>query len=296
MLYESAVPFKRGHSPLIDRATRRHLREPSALLPQRLLPPYGITPYRGRVGIATFDRAAARATLVERGLTPLAADEFLLRSLLTATEVATVLGVKDSRAARDTLRRWGVKPSGRGPGRRGENTYPAELVWQHHQNRPGRGWRKGRSTPDTDKKEDTMSSTSTALSDVEPWYSHHDDVVALASALVEADRLSTPHDVVDFFAKPWKWSDQWMMWALAGRPLPPSPDDLAQARLLGPGTLRRELERRYQDDAAQWEALITTFDEFEAGDTLAPDQLDDAHATANVRPFKRPNRRGTNKD
>ena len=87
-----------------------------------------------------------------------------------------------------------------------------------------------------------------------------------------------------------------MIWALAGRPFPPSPDDLAQARLLGPGTLRRELERRYQDDTAQWEALITTFDEFEAGDTLAPDQLDDNHETANVRPFKQPKRHGKNKD
>ncbi|MGD9621074.1 hypothetical protein [Mycolicibacterium sp.] len=175
------------------------------------------------MGIATFDRPAARATLVERGLTPLAADEFLMRSLLTATEVATVLGVKDSRAARDTLRRWGVKPISRGPGRSGENTYPAELVWQHHQNRPGRGWRKGRSTPENDKEDTTMDSAAptTALSDVDPWYSHHDDVVALASVLVEADRLSTPHDVVDFFAKPWKWSDQWMIWATAGRPPPP---------------------------------------------------------------------------
>lgn len=113
-----------------------------------------------------------------------------MRSLLTATEVATVLGVKDSRAARDTLRRWGVKPISRGPGRSGENTYPAELVWQHHQNRPGRGWRKGRSTPENDKEDTTMDSAAptTALSDVDPWYSHHDDVVALASVLVEADR------------------------------------------------------------------------------------------------------------
>ncbi|BEL41824.1 hypothetical protein Isolate57625_51790 (plasmid) [Mycobacteroides abscessus subsp. abscessus] len=77
---------------------------------------------------------------------------------------------------------------------------------------------------------------------------------------------------------------------------PPSPDDLAQARLLGPGTLRRELERSYQDDTAQWESLIQTFDEFEAGDTLALDQLDDDHATANVRPLKRPKRVRKNTD
>ena len=221
----------------------------------------------------------------------LAADEFLMRSLLTATEAATALGVKDSRAARDTLRRWGVKPISRGPGRSGENTYPAELVWQHHQNRPGRGWRKGRSTPN-EQEECTMSSASpaTALSDVEPWYSHHDDVVALASILVEADWLTTPQDVVEFFTAPWKWGEQWMIWALAGRPLPPSQDDLAQAHLLGPGTIRRELERRYQDDTAQWEALIMTFDDSEVGDRPAPDQPDDDHATSNIRPLKRPKR------
>lgn len=81
-----------------------------------------------------------------------------------------------------------------------------------------------------------------------------------------------------------------MIWAHAGRPFPPSSDDLAQAHLLGRGTLRRELERRYQDDTAQWEALTKAFDEFEAGDALAPDQPDDDRATSNVRPLKRPRR------
>lgn len=248
-------------------------------------------PYRGGMGHAPFDRTTARTTLVERGLSTLAADEFLMRSLLTATEVATVLGVKDARAARDTLRRWGVKPIGRGPGRTGENTYPAELVWQHHQNRPGRGWRKGQSTPQLNEKETAMTTTAPTLplSDVEPWYSRHDDVVTLAAVLVEADWLSTPQDVVDFFAAPWKWNKQFQIWALAGRPLPPSPDDLAQARMLGHGTLRQELERRYQDDTAQWESLTTALDELDSAP--APDQLPD-HATSTVRAFpKRPRKK-----
>lgn len=238
-------------------------------------------PYRGGMGHTTFDRTTARATLVERGLNTFAADEFLMRSLLTATEAATVLGVKDSRAARDTLRRWGVKPIGRGPGRNGENTYPAELVWQRHQNRPGRGWRKERPTPEPEQSKPY----SAPFNEVEPWYSNHDDVVALASVLVDADWLSAPRDVVDFFTAPWKWNSQFMIWALAGRPTLPSPDDLAQARTLGTGTLRRELERRYQDDNARWEELIATLDELDTGDTPAPAPSDHA---ANILPLQRP--------
>ncbi|MBZ4508565.1 hypothetical protein GBP98_24845 [Mycobacterium avium subsp. hominissuis] len=256
-------------------------------------------PYRTGVDRALVDKAAARATLVERGLSTLAADEFLMRSLLTATEVATVLGVKDSRAARDTLRRWGVKPIGRGPGRSGENTYPADLVWHHHQHRPGRGWRKGQSAPgSTRQKEHSMHSVVEVdqqsaylpgYAGQAPWYADHGEVVALASVLVDADWLSTPRDVVDFFEKPWKWDDQFKIWVAAGRPQPPSPNDRVQARFLGQGTMRRELERRYQDDTARWEAFIESLDSSvisedpDGSDVPAVD-----HTASNVRPLKRP--------
>ncbi len=234
--------------------------------------------------------------LVERGLNVLDADEFLMKSLLTATEVATVLGVKDSRAARDTLRRWGVKPIHRGPGRSGENAYPADLVWQHQQHRPGRGWRKGRSTSALETtntmKENTMhaAAETTAPDTSEPWYSDHREVVALASILVDADWLSTPRDVVDFFDRPWKYDDQLKIWAAAGRPQPPSPDIRTQARALGQGTVRRELERRFDDDAARWEALIESFDAAAGSEgPAAPDQFAVADdITSNVRPLKSP--------
>lgn len=238
----------------------------------------------------TIDREAARSLLVERGLSIFAADEFLMRSLLTASEAATVLGVKDSRAARDTLNRWGVRPVGRGPGRTGENTYPADLVWMHHQNRPGRGWRKGQSTsPPDKKKESTMNPSSDAVpsTDVELWYANNDDVVAFASVMVDADWLRAPHDVVEFFSRPWKWEKEWTIWALAGRPRPPSPDDLAQARMLGGnGTLRQELERRHRDDTARWDEFTQSLDVLDAGGE--PEMPTDATDTAsNVLPLKR---------
>jgi len=239
--------------------------------------------------LSPIDREAARTQLIERGLSILAADEFLMRSLLTASEAATVLGVKDSRAARDTLNRWGVRPIGRGPGRTGENTYPADLVWIHHQNRPGRGWRKGQSASMTDKKENTMnaSSDAAALSDVEPWYANNDDVVAFASVMVDADWLSTPHDVIEFFARPWKWENEWTIWALAGRPHPPSPDDLAQARMLGGnGTLRQELERRHRDDTARWDEFTESLDALDnSGQPDRPTAA--ANTESNVLPLKR---------
>jgi len=209
------------------------------------------------MGQPSVDRQAARALLVERGLSVFEADEFLMRSLLTATEAATVLGVKDSRAARDTLRRWGVHPIGRGPGRTGENTYPAELVWLRHQNRPGRGWRKGQSTA-TQQEGTTMSiAPATPPETNEPWYADHHEVISLTSILVDAEWLDTPREVIYFFEDPWKWGTQYKVWAAAGRPRHPSADDLAQARLLGSrGTLRRELERRHRDDTARWEEFL----------------------------------------
>lgn len=228
---------------------------------------YGMTPYRGGVSRHTVDTEAARALLVERGLGILAANEFLMRSLLTASEAATVLGVKDSRAARDTLRRWGIKPIGRGPGRTGENTYPAELVWLHHQNRPGRGWRKGRSKTATVDMNAMDTSTAAFRSDGVPWYADHHNVISLASILVDADRLDTPREVIYYFEDPWKWSQAYDIWVAAGRPQPPSPDDLAEAQYLGPkGTLRHELEHRYQDDTARWSEFIESLDAAEVGD------------------------------
>ena len=229
----------------------------------------------------------------------LKADEFLMRSLLTATEAAAVLGVKDSRAARDTLRRWGVTPVGRGAGRNGENRYPAGLVWHRLQGRPGRGWRKGRSrAASTAQDEDTMQSTaeiqsgsfnffSMMLAGDHPWYVDHDDVVGLASVLVDADWLCTPHEVVEFFAAPWKWDDMFRIWVDAGRPYPPSSDDLAQASQLGRGTIRQELERRYEDDTARWESLIAALDGSGAGVELNADEpSSDGHVVAKVIPLK----------
>lgn len=216
----------------------------------------------------------------------LQADEFLMRSLLTSAEAATVLAVKDSRAARATLRRWGVKPVGHSNGHHvGPNRYPAALVWHHLQNRPDRGGLKRNGAPgDTGSTDPARraaqpgeiqpgapSATSSKLGDDHPWYLDHDDVVAVAAALVDSEWLLTAHDVVTFFAAPWKWGDMFQIWAGAGRPHPPSSSDRAQTRQLGSGSPRRQLERRYADDKARWESLVAAFEGRITGEELTLD-------------------------
>jgi len=217
-----------------------------------------------------FDIDAARAVLRQRGMGEREISGFLARSLLTATEAATALGVRDSRAARDALRRWNVKPIGRAAGRAGENRYPADLVWDRLLNRPGRGWRKHRTAPNpaTQKKEHIMQSVAELDQHAAhlPWYADHGEVVSLASILVGLDRLSTPHDVIYFFEKPWKWDREFRIWDEAGRPLPPSSDDLAEARMLRTAPQASELKRKYDDDTTRWDALIEAFDDDTDGD------------------------------
>jgi hypothetical protein len=162
------------------------------------------------------DYAAARALLLERGMPRTEIASFLARSVLTASDTATVLGVKDARTARDTLRRWGVAPIGRGPGRSGENCYPAELVWLHHQTRPGRAWRRNRiSSPSTSRKY-TMQSVQAPSAPA--WYADQDELVGFAHVLVEAVPPPDPHAVIDLFEKPWKWDREYRVWTDAGRP------------------------------------------------------------------------------
>lgn len=92
-----------------------------------------------------------------------------------------------------------------------------------------------------------------------------------AAALVDSDWLLTPHDVVTFFAAPWKWGDMFQIWADAGRPHPPSSSDCAQARQLGPGTMRHQLDRQYAHDKARWESLVAAFEGRIAGEELSRD-------------------------
>lgn len=235
-----------------------------------------------------FDRSAAHALLVGRGMSRLQANEFLMRSLLTSAEAATVLGVKHTRAAaRATLRRWGVKPMGHSAGHHGPNRYPAALVWYHLQNRPDRGGREHSGAPEATRSTDpdhraaqpaesqiqpgAHAGTFSKPTDDYPWYLDHDDIVGLAAALVDSDWLLTAHDVVTFFAAPWKWGDMFQIWADAGRPHPPSSSDRAQARQLGPGTMRHQLDRQYADDKARWESLVAAFEGRIAGEELSPD-------------------------
>ncbi|MBC7299461.1 hypothetical protein [Nocardia salmonicida] len=160
---------------------------------------------------AHFDHTEARNTLRERGITD--CDHFLAKSLLTATEAAIVLGVKNARTARDTLNRWGIESVGRGSGRTGESLYPADLVWGGQLS----PLRRGR----TKNPNHTLEIPLTAVLEAPTtWYADHSTLVGFAHILTAADWLTTTTDVIDYFDKPWKWGEQHAQWAAAGRPEP----------------------------------------------------------------------------
>lgn len=60
--------------------------------------------------------------------------------LWTVLEVAAFLGI-EPKSADKQLRRWGVVPVSREPGRAGRNLYRADLVQSLHAARPGQGAR-----------------------------------------------------------------------------------------------------------------------------------------------------------
>ncbi|MBF6422912.1 hypothetical protein IU436_29800 [Nocardia farcinica] len=175
---------------------------------------------------APFDHAEARNTLRERGIAD--PDAFLAKSLLTATEAAIVIGVKNARTARDTLNRWGIEAVGRAPGRTGESLYPADLVW-NGQLSPLRRRR-------TKSPNHTLEIPMTALLEAPTttWYADHAALVGFAHILTAADWLTTPTEVIDYFDKPWKWDDLHTLWTAAGRPAPDTNPDSWQQLLDGP--------------------------------------------------------------
>ncbi|OPC84259.1 hypothetical protein B4N89_27985 [Embleya scabrispora] len=59
----------------------------------------------------------------------------------TLAQAAAHIRAGNPDSARVTLRRWGVKPVGRQPGRGGQNLYNAQAVRDAKANRPGQGAR-----------------------------------------------------------------------------------------------------------------------------------------------------------
>lgn len=181
--------------------------------------------YCHHMSAAEFDHAEARNTLRERGITDV--DAFLTKSLLTATEAAIVLGVKNARTARDTLNRWGIEPVGRGSGRTGENHYPADHVWDGQLS----PHRRGRTKTSTYTLEVPMT---TLLESPTTWYADHSTLVGFAHILTAADKFPATTDVIDYFDKPWKWDPDHALWAAAGRPAPDTDPNRWQQLLDGP--------------------------------------------------------------
>lgn len=71
-----------------------------------------------------------------------------------------------------------------------------------------------------------MTATFTLRSE-DAWTVDHDAVMSFARFLVGYGTLATPHDVLSFFEKPYKWSPEHARWVSAGRPEDEAaPDDL----------------------------------------------------------------------
>lgn len=187
---------------------------------------YCIVQYCRDMSVAPFDHTEARNTLRERGITD--CDAFLTKSVLTATESAIVLGVKNARTARDTLNRWGIESVGRGPGRTGENRYPADLVWKGQLSPLRRAHTK---TP-TDTTEITMTALLEAPTTA--WYADHSTLVGFAHILTAAGALTTAEEAIEFFDQPWKWDKEHVLWTDAGRPAPDTDADRWQQLLDAP--------------------------------------------------------------
>lgn len=65
----------------------------------------------------------------------------------TIGQVATFIDAASTGSARRTLSRWGVKATGRQPGRAGQSLYDAEQVRTAKAGRPGRGYRTDKHQP-----------------------------------------------------------------------------------------------------------------------------------------------------
>jgi hypothetical protein len=99
------------------------------------------------------------------------------------------------------------------------------------------------------------------------WYTSIEQTTRFARILVESGVLLSADDVVDYFEEPWKRTREYQIWDDAGRPRPPSPDDLAEARMSGTGPRASELERKYSHDRQQWNAFVGMVEAYEDGRT-----------------------------
>ena len=109
----------------------------------------------------------------------------------------------------------------------------------------------GRSAAFRSVKGTPMSQTEEHNPATTRWTDDHDALVGFARVLVQSNVLLSPEDVIEYFENPWYRSREHQIWHDAGRPLPPSSDDLAEARFLGSGPRANELTSKHADDTAR---------------------------------------------
>ena len=100
--------------------------------------------------------------------------------------------------------------------------------------------------------------------DALPWHTDNHQVLDFAAVLTAAGTLTTARDALDYLDSPHRFHPEHALWTRCGRPRPPSPDDLANARQLGRTSPQAtELRRRHHTAAATWDAFCALLDEFD---------------------------------
>jgi hypothetical protein len=95
------------------------------------------------------------------------------------------------------------------------------------------------------------------------WSTDHDQVLGFARILTAAGVLESATDVLDYLEAPRTSDREHDLWTRAGRPHPPSDDDIAEARTLGANSPESiALRQRHQAASSAWEAFCDLLDDF----------------------------------
>lgn len=98
------------------------------------------------------------------------------------------------------------------------------------------------------------------------WYNSREQIISFANILAASGVLLSADDAIEYFVEPWNRTSEFDIWDRAGRPRPPSPDDLAEARMCGPGPRADELNQAYSDDSQKWDAFVAVLEAYEHGE------------------------------
>lgn len=99
------------------------------------------------------------------------------------------------------------------------------------------------------------------------WYANSEQIISFGRILAASQALLSADDAIAYFEEPWNRTPEFDIWDGAGRPRPPSADDLAEARMYGPGPRADELNQAYSDARQKWDAFVLVLEAYEDGQT-----------------------------